>query len=433
MKSQGFRVLLLILVGATFLLAAGQSGKAGDWPCWRGPTGLGFTDEKDLPLTWNGKTGENILWKSPLHNEGPKPRLEFSSPGWSCPIVWKDRVFVTIALWPIGVEEKVRRMTIPSHHLLCFQVSDGKQLWDTPVPAGKCVVDNFYHGYAVPTPVTDGEHVFVVFGSGVIASLDFDGKIVWREEFPRLKDVDSGLCSSPILYQDTIIVPGIDNAGLRALEKKTGRVKWEQQTKSRNKMPTPLLATIGGKTQLIHYAGGIQGLDPTTGELLWTCRAPSTSYSSPAFGAGLLYADAGRGGQKGTAVDPTGKGDVTKTHVKWEIKVNGAAGSSPVIIGDYLYRVSDPGFFRCWKADSGELVYEERLQKITSCASPVVTADGRIYLGGATRCYVIKAGPRFELLATNDLNDGADYTTPAVSNGRIFIKGRNYLWCIGKP
>jgi len=154
--------------------------------------------------------------------------------------------------------------------------------------------------------------------------------------------------------------------------------------------------------------------------------------SSPAFGSGLLYADAGRGGTTGTAVDPTGKGDVTKTHVKWQTKVNGAAGTSPVIVGEYLYRVSDPGFIRCWKAATGELIYEERVQKITPCASPIVTPDERIYFASPGRSYVIKAGPKYELLATNDLNDGPDYTTPAVSGGRIYIKGKTYLWCIGK-
>src|SRR5205085_1506844 len=106
----------------------------------------------------------------------------------------------------------------------------------------------------------------------------------------------------------------------------------------RNTMATPALLRIGDRTQLIHYAGGIQALDPATGELLWSCRGPSVSYASPAFGAGLLYADAGRGGQNGTAVDPTGTGDVSKTHVKWQTKVKGAAGTTAVIVGDYLYR-----------------------------------------------------------------------------------------------
>ena len=122
----------------------------------------------------------------------------------------------------------------------------------------------------------------------------------------------------------------------------------------------------------------MQGLDPSTGDLIWSCRATS-GLTSPVYGKGLLYTDAGRGGQIGTAVDPTGKGDVTKTHVKWTTKTNSAAGSSPIIVGDYLYRISDPGMIKCWEAATGELVCEKRTPKITPSSSPIASADGRMY------------------------------------------------------
>src|SRR6516165_3823891 len=121
----------LALTGCFLVLPA--PGRAGDWPGWRGPTGLGYTDEKDLPLTWNGKTGQGVLWKAQLHG-GARNNPEFSSPGWSSPIVWRDRVFLTTSVWPAGMAEKERRASIPEQHVLCFQVSDGKQLWDTVVP-----------------------------------------------------------------------------------------------------------------------------------------------------------------------------------------------------------------------------------------------------------------------------------------------------------
>jgi outer membrane protein assembly factor BamB len=418
----------------TLLLLLCRGALAGDWPAWRGPTGLGYTEEKDLPLTWNGKTGENILWKAPIAGGGPK--ADFTSPGHSCPIVWQDRVFITTAIWPVGMtDEKERRKVIAEHHVICFQASDGKQLWDTVVPPGKTVNTNVYHGYAVPTPATDGKLVFALFGSGALAALDFDGKIVWREELPGLPEVDGGgFGSSPVLYEDSVIVVGVQNKGpgLRALDKKTGKVKWEQTTRDRNIMPTPALIRIADRTQLVHCAGGIQSLDPASGELLWFCRGLPVSWASPAYGGGLLYADEGRGGRSGSAVDPTGKGDVSKTHVKWQGNVTGAAGTSPVIVGDYLYRVSDPGLIRCWKVASGELMFEQRTPRITPSASPIATADGRIYFAGPATSYVIKAGPQYELLATNELEGGQNYTTPAVADGRIFIKGRSYLWCIGK-
>ena len=420
----------IIVSVVAFLFAVHVTSWASDWPGWRGPTGLGYTDEEDLPLTWDGKTGKNVLWKTLLHGGG-KANPEFASPGWSSPIVWRDRVFLTTATFPSGMPEKERRNSIATHHVLCFQVSDGKQLWDTVVPAGKIVVNNFYHGYAVPTPATDGSYVYALFGSGVLAALDFDGHIIWREELPHPRDTDGGVCSSPVLYEDSVIVPGLQDLGLRALDKKTGKVKWEQKIKQRNTMSTPALIRIQGKLQLIHYAGGVQGIDPVTGDILWSCKAP-TSQSSPVFGRGLLYADNGRGGQLGVAIDPTGKGDVSKTHVKWETRVEGMAGSSAIIVGDHVYRGSGQDFLRCFELKSGDLVFEEKTPRITPSASPIATPDGRIYFAGPGKSYAINAGPKYENLAVNDLIDGDNYTTPAISGGRIFIKGKSYLWCIGK-
>jgi outer membrane protein assembly factor BamB len=427
MHAKGFRAILgSALAALLFFLGNSQ---AADWPGWRGPTGLGYTEEKDLPLTWDAKTGKNILWKALLHGGG-KNNPEMNSPGWSCPIVWGDRIFLTTAVWPVGTPQDVRKKTIAEHHVLCFQASDGKPLWDTVVPSGGCLVDNGYHGYAVPTPVTDGKHVFALFCSGVIAALDFDGKIVWREELPHNRDVDGGICSSPILYEDSVIFSGIANPALRALDKKTGKLKWEQKGRDHNRMATPALLRIGDRLQLIHMAGGIQGLNPDTGEVLWSCRAPS-GQTSPVFGAGLIYMDHGRGGQAGAAVDPTGKGDVSKTNVKWQVKVTAPAGSSGIVVGDYLYRACSNDVLRCWKMATGEEVYEERLTRVSPSTSPIATPDGRIYFASSGRSYVIKAGPQFEVLATNELGEGDAFVTPAVSNGRIFIKGKSYLWCIG--
>ncbi len=411
------------------LLLAPALARAGDWPGWRGPTGQGHTDERALPLTWDAKTGKNVLWKVQLHG-GLKNNPEMNSPGWSSPIVWGDRVLLTTAVWPAGLSREERKTVIPAHHVLCYRARDGEQLWDTVIPPGKCVVNNHYHGYAVPTPVTDGKRVYALFGSGVLVALDLDGKIVWREEIPRRKDVDGGVCSSLILYKDSLIVVGIAESPLRALDAATGQVKWEQKGRAANRMATPALLTVGGRTQLIFLAGGVQGIEPDSGEVLWSCRAPS-GQSSPVFGAGLVYADHGRGGREGAAVDPTGRGDVSKTNVKWRVKVTAPAGSSGIVVGEYLYRACDRDVLRCWKMATGELVYEERLPGVSPSASPIATPDGRIYFASPGKSYVIKAGPQFEILATNNLGERDPFTTPAVSGGRLFIKGRNYLWCIG--
>jgi outer membrane protein assembly factor BamB len=379
-------VLPLLVLSATFT-------RAGDWPGWRGPSGLGYTDESNLPLTWNGKTGENILWKTPIAGGGPN--ADFTAPGHSSPIVWHGRVVITTAVFPRGMSNEQRRKAIADHHVICFSASDGRQLWDTLVPPGKCVVNDIYHGYAVPTPVTDGSHIFALFGSGVIAALDFDGKIAWREELPRLRDVDKGTCASPILYEDSVIIPSITETGLRALDKATGKLKWEQHHKEWNNDATAIIASVQGRPELIHCVGGLKAFNPATGEPIWQCRKASVSCASPAFGAGIAYADSGFGGRVGTAVDPTGKGEVSNTNVKWEIDVRCPAGSSPIIVGDYLYRITDNSKIGCWKVASGAPVYLEKAPKITPSSSPIACPDGRIYFASPKRSYVLKAGPRF--------------------------------------
>src|SRR5262249_3989456 len=155
----------------------------------------------------------------------------------------------------------------------------------------------------------------------------------------------------------------------------------------------PALIRIGERTQLIHYAGGIQALDPASGDLLWSCRGVSSSQSSPVFGSGLLYTDAGRGGQNCNAVDASGKGDVSRPHVKGRAKPNTAAGSSAIIVGDYIYRSCDPGLIKCRELATGDLVYEERAPKLSPSASPISCPDGRIYFASPGKSYVIKAGP----------------------------------------
>src|SRR5215204_1764875 len=169
----------------SFILLATALARAADWPQFRGPTGLGYTEESNLPLTWNAKTGEGIAWHTAL----PK-----SNNAWSSPIVSRDRVFVTSAQ-----NEPV------AHHVLCFDARDGRQLWDTEVPPGPWILKDLRGGYGAPTPCTDGKNVFVVFGSAVIAALDFDGKVVWRKNLEKY-NFDVALGTSPVLYKDTVIL-----------------------------------------------------------------------------------------------------------------------------------------------------------------------------------------------------------------------------------
>jgi len=405
-------------------------GADGNWPQFRGPTGLGYTQETNLPITGGGPKDENVRWKSPLVGQGH-----------ASPVVWGNRVFVCTVRWPGSGEPQAKVM--PEHHVLCYDTGDGTLVWDTQVPPGPWLRSDFRSGpgggYAAPTPCTDGKLVYCAFGSSVLAAVDFEGKIAWRRELvPSNFDVTVG--SSPILYGDTLIMAyetRPENSRVTAHDKATGEVKWEAKYPTMVMAhSTPTIIEVKGRPQMLILAGGLgrvpdalRSLDPATGKTLWWCGGAGES-SSPAYGAGIVYFDNGRGGP-GAAVDPTGEGDVTQSHIKWKVSTGGGL-SSPLIVGDHVYRLYDTGTLRCWEAATGKQVYSKGLEGISSgWASPIADPDGRLFFANAGKSYVIKAGPAFQVLATNDLGDGS-HPSPAVAGGRMFLVGRKSVHCIGK-
>ncbi|MCI0680622.1 MAG: PQQ-like beta-propeller repeat protein [Gemmataceae bacterium] len=397
---------------------------AGDWPGWRGPTGMGHTTETNLPLTWGGKTGVNVRWKMSLPGQDRNAGQDQNQ---SSPVVCQGRVFVTASYWP----GKPDPGAYPTHHVACYRAEDGKLLWDVPVPPGPWRLTDLRGGYTAPTPAADAERVYVVFGSAVIAALDYDGKIVWRNDIKPYK-FDVAVGASPVLFEDTVILQCDQLDGqsrLFGFDRKTGAVRWEEPRPSVGfSHSTPVVAQVGGKKQLLVAASNaLQGVDPASGKVLWWCAAEGDTVS-PVTGNGLVYLDSGRGSMA-VAADPTGTGDVTKTHRKWTIAQMPEGFSSPVIVGDYLYRLHRPEVLKCIRLATGEVVYSERLEGVSTSSSPVATADGLIYLASAGRSFVVKAGPRFTLLATNDLGD-ASQASAAFADGRIYLKGRKMLYCI---
>lgn len=410
-------VVCLVLVG---------QASAENWPQFRGPTGMGQSAETDLPITWGGKTNDNILWKMPLPHVDAKGKPDNNQ---SSPIVWGNKIVVTTSYWPANKTQK----EYPEHHVTCFS-SEGKQLWNVTVEPGPWLLTDLRGGYTAPTPATDGERIYVVFGSGVAAAFDLDGKPIWRKEIPEPKKFDVAIGVSPILYGGNLLIlcDKVGNAShLLALDAKTGDMKWDEKRPKQNfSHTTPVLAKIGGKDHLLIGASNqLQGVDPTNGKIIWFA-ANDGDVPCPILAGGLVYCDSGRGGSFGIAVDPTGSGDVTKTHIKWKTDKKIGGLGSPIVSGDYLYRMRDPGLLTCWKMATGETVYEERYQGISSTAS-AFTAEGRIYFASAGRSLVIKAGPKLEVLATNELGED-NGSSAAVSGGRIYLKGRNHLFAIGK-
>ncbi len=407
--------------------------RAEDWPNWRGPTSMGHSASQKLPLSWGGKTNENILWKSPLLPSDEKVRLDNNQ---SSPIVAGGQVFVTMSYWPAASTVK----EYPEHHVIAFEAAKGTRLWDVKVPPGPWLLSDLRGGYTAPTPAADADRVYALFGSAVLAALDRKGAIVWRKEItPFAFDVAMG--TSPVLYKDTVLViceMTNKSSRLIAFDKATGDVRFTQERKGADwTHSTPVLAKVDGKDQLlVAGANSLQGLDPATGVPIWTASLadqPKTRIGdapSPAYGAGVVYIDSGRGGP-GLAVDPTGAGDVTKTHAKWKNPtVSDNSLNSPLIVGDYLYRLQSPGILKVYKLPSGELMYSERLMEVSIASSAIATADGRIYFATAGKAYVVRAGPTFEILGTSSLGDNSQ-SSPAVANDRLFLRGQKNLYCIG--
>jgi outer membrane protein assembly factor BamB len=423
------KIQLPFSILAAFALLVSTVARAEDWPQFRGPTGLGYSTEKDLPLEWGGQDKKNVLWSVPLKGQGH-----------ASPIVWKEQVIIANVSWPVASPKEM-----PKHFVTAYSTADGKELWSTEIQPGPWLRNDFRSGpgggYAAPTPCTDGTRIYCLYGSAVMAALDMKGNIVWRKEIkPYTFDVTIG--SSPVMHKDTIILlcamAKKEDSRLVAFDKANGEVKWE------SKLPTvgfshstPVLVESAGKKQVIFTASGmattpdaLQSFDADTGKRLWWCKGAGDA-SSPAFADGLLYFDSGRG-SAGTAVNVAGEGDVTDSHIKWSVGSVPEGIGSPIIVGGRVYRLHTPNVVKCWNLADGKQVFAGRLPDIGSTwASPIADASGRIYFASAGKSCVIEAGGELKILATNDLGD-PNHASPAASNGRLFLLGEKKLYCVGK-
>jgi outer membrane protein assembly factor BamB len=400
---------------------------AENWPSFRGPNGMGQSAERDLPTTWDAKSGENIVWQVPLRPTVAEGKPDFNQ---SSPIVWNDRVIVTTAHWTKDGSQK----EIPAQHVTCYATADGRELWDTPIPAGPWTLSDLRGGYAAPTPATDGERIYVAFGSATLAALDMDGKVLWQKPIENHASIDVTFASSPVVFENLVILLADKNnkhSTLTAYDGKSGDVVW---TKARPTVAfnhsTPTFATVEGKPQMFVAASNVlQALDPKSGEVIWSCSTPG-DVTSPVYHEGRVYTDSGRGGP-GLCVDVSGKGDVTESHVKWRIGNIPEGLASPVIAAGYLFRTHNPGVVEVTRWSDGKQAYSARLAGVSMQASPIATADGLVYFASGGQSVVIRPGEKLEIVAKSDLGD-SNAASPAVANGRIYIKGTKRLYCIGK-
>jgi len=384
---------------------------AQDWPEFRGPGGQGHSPERGLPAEWSET--RNIAWKTPL------PGL-----GWSSPVVSGGRVWITTAIEQRGI----------SLRLLAFDAASGREVVDVEVfhIGGRRDI-NPKNSWASPTPIVEGDRVYVHFGADGTAALSTDGSLIWKQRFDYQSQHGAG--GSPVVYGDLLIFScdGSDAAFVVALDKRTGKVKWKTNRRfpADQAYTTPLVIRVGDRDQLIS-AGAYRAAayDPLTGKEIWRVGYADgfSNVPRPVYGRGLVYIATGFQQPSMLAVRPDGTGDVTKTHVAWKLVRGAPLTPSPLLVGDEFYMVSDGGIATCLEAGTGAVVWQQRLGG-TYSASPVF-ADGRIYFlaeQGVTT--VIAPGREFRRLATNRL-DGGLLASMAVSGGSLFLRTDSHLYRI---
>ena len=395
-----------------------------NWPGFRGPTGQGNAWSK-LPLTWSKE--ENIAWKVPL-----------PGPGASSPVVFGDRIYLTyytgyfVPDEPDGKQEDLKR------HLIALKRTDGTVVWDKPVAAKLPEEERIRdHGFAASTPAVDEDGVYVFFGKTGVIAFDHSGKQLWHADVGS-KTHGWGSASSPVLYKDLIFInASVESESLVALDRKTGEEKWRAKGINESwNTPVIVEGPKGDLELVIASQGKVRSFDPDTGKSLWTCDTDIGWYMVPSVVAdkGVVYCLGGRSGVAGLAIKLGGSGDVTDSHRLWT-SMKGSNVTSPVFHNGHLYWAHEQrGVAFCAKADTGEVVYEQRLERAGQVYASSLLADGKIYhLTREGRTFVLAAKPEFEQLAVNDLGDRSLFNgSPAVDGNRLLIRSDKFLYCIGK-
>jgi HEAT repeat protein/outer membrane protein assembly factor BamB len=367
--------------------------------------------ETSLPVFWNADEG--VVWKSPV-----------SGTGFSSPIVWDDRVFLTTGR--------------DNQHLmvLAYRRSDGTTLWSREFDAtGPANGLGDWNTVASPTPATNGKAVVALFATGDVVCLDFDGKDLWRrslaKDYGEIRN-GQGLAASPVIWRDIVLLQ-IDHSRpsyLLALNIGTGETRWKIDRPAGDSWSTPLLLNCDGDPLVVACCAGlVKAYSLETREEVWRCGGLTVSIApSPVCGDDRLFATSGRNGPF-LAIRTGGKGDVEATHLEWRHNRSGPYVPSPVYCQGRLQVTNDSGFSLCFDAATGDLLWQERLPGRFSASG--VAADGKLYfLNESGETFVLRAGPKFEMLARNPLGEPCK-ASPAVSAGQVFIRSDKHLFCIG--
>ena len=397
-----------------------QTTLADYWPQFRGPGGLGVSDTENLPITWSDT--ENLIWKTALSGSGS-----------SSPIALEDKIYLT-CYSGYGLDQDGGSLEGLTLHLVCVDGNTGSIIWDmkfeSAQPESSRVRD---HGYAAPTPATDGEHIYVFFGRSGVFKFDLDGRKIWQTSV-GVKTHGWGCGTSPVLYKNLVIVNASVESGLLVgIDKETGIAQWQADGMKSSWNTPHLVITPSGEQELaVTVKDAVFGFDPATGEKLWWCDAiPDYICPSIISHEGVVYALGGRRSMA-FAIKSGGRGDVTKTHKLWHADV-GANVSSPVIHDGHLYWTSDRNKTSyCLSLEDGSIKYAQEVRDQPYAST--LLADGRLYVvtryGGTM---VLAAKPQFQQLAHNKLSDKSVFNaSPIVCDGNLILRSNKNLYCFGK-
>lgn len=440
--------LMIMLSTAT---AAQKPRVPGNWPSFRGDHAAGVADGQNLPDRWDGEKGTSIKWKTTI------PGLSHSSP-----VVWGEQLFVTTAISSrpnasfrkglYGDGDASEDRSSHQWRVYCLDKRTGKILWDRIAYEGEPLEKRHIKAtYANSTPATDGRYVVAFFGSQGLYAYDLKGRLIWKQNLGRLNagaydvpDYEWGNASSPIIYSDLVIVQCDQQKGsfLIALDIKTGKTVWKTSREELPSWGTPTIYPGKARPELVTNAPNfIRGYDPKTGKELWRLGGSSKiTAPTPIFTEDLIVVSSGRRPEMPIFVIRAGAtGDITlkegqtsNASVVWSRQKVGSYMPTPLVYRGLLYVLKNQGILSCYDLVSGEEKYTDRIPHQGSgfSASPVAS-DGKIYLPSEDGdMFVVKAGPKFELLGTNRIGQ-ALMATPAISGGMLFVRAERDLFAIG--
>ena len=408
---------------ALFLLFA-LSVSAEDWTQFRGPLANGHTSAKNLPLHWSDT--KNVTWKVAIPGHG-----------WSSPLLLNGKIYLTTAVPENAGKDNSDR----SLRAMCLNAQNGKPLWDIEVfkqDGAKTHKIHKKNSHATPTPIIEDGKIYIHFAHEGTACLDLFGKVIWKNRDLGYRPLHGG-GGSPLIHKDLLIfhADAVSDPAIYALNKKTGKVAWKtmRKTDARRKFSfsTPILIEVKGKTQLISpHSGAVCAYDPDNGKEIWRVNY-GEGYSvvpRPVYGHGMVFVCTGYDRANLLAIRVDGKGDVTDSHVEWELSKRISLNPSPVLVGDQLYIVADSGTATCLDAKTGEDHWSERVGSGSSASPLYDSVQGRIYFqdewGTGT---VIAAGKEFKKLAENKI-ESRTFANYLPADGVLFIRTEKSLYRI---